>query len=237
MVRANAVSVPTCLAVLACIVLAGRAPAATLTAVWEGNDALWGTASEWDIDLVPNNGAPDPADTYDVVVGSGRATLDATSGNVTIEQLELQGSIDLGGFDLLLQDQLTWSGGTIDGPGNLTASTNASITGAASKFLTGGATLVTQGETTWDNGDVFLQGVGTTFRNEGTFVAAGDGNDVLDTTVAGSRFLNQGIFRKQGTADQTIVDTFFESPGDVEVNTGALFLRGGGQTSGDMTVA
>ncbi|MDJ0850491.1 MAG: PEP-CTERM sorting domain-containing protein, partial [Myxococcota bacterium] len=120
----------------------------------------------------------------------------------------------------------TWSAGTLEGDGTTTVTGAFGITSTATKTLSGGHTVVAQGETTWDNGDVLLQEVGTTFRNEGTFTAAGDAADIINSTIAGSEFLNQGTFRKAGVNDVTRILAAFENQGLVTVETGTLDLDG-----------
>ncbi|MBW2271344.1 MAG: hypothetical protein JRH16_22560, partial [Deltaproteobacteria bacterium] len=188
---------------LAAALATAEARAGTITS-WNGGASTWGTAGEWDTGVVPKNGTPNPADTYDAVVGAGTVTLDL---DVTIDELEhTGGTIDGAGFSLQIDDLFTWKGGTLTGTGTTSALAAASITGTANKFLEGGHTLVAQGTTTWDDGDLFLQGAGTTFQNEGTFVAAAGLNDRLTFSVAGASFDNQGTFRKQGTTALTTVD-------------------------------
>ncbi|MBW2267151.1 MAG: PEP-CTERM sorting domain-containing protein [Deltaproteobacteria bacterium] len=120
----------------------------------------------------------------------------------------------------------TWTGGTLSGTGTTTLTGALGFTGTANKLLAGGHTLVTQGTTTWDDGDLYLQGVGTTFQNEGTFVAAAGLNDRLTFSVAGASFDNQGVFRKQGTDDTTRVTVDFANQGLVDVQQGILDLDG-----------
>jgi hypothetical protein len=156
---------------------------------------------------------------------------------------------------------LSVSGGTLSGTGNVTAIGNSTWTGGtmagtgrtilgptAALALNGGGTvtlsrvLENQGTATWSAGAIqFISGQ---VLNTGTFIATSGG------TLSGfggpggvnNRFTNQGTFRKQGagltqffTSSTTVA---FDNSGLVEVQGGTLNLgSAGGTHSGDFTIA
>src|SRR5687768_17519518 len=92
-------------AALCSLLLAAPADAAHRVCTWNTNAVgNWSTASNWSGDcagtMVPNNGA----DTFDVTISSGSATLDQ---DVTIQKLDLQSGTIGGGSDLTLADEFT----------------------------------------------------------------------------------------------------------------------------------
>jgi hypothetical protein len=163
------------------------------------------------------------------------------TGGITTGQLTLTTGT-LGGSSSVVVNGNTssWVGGTMTGAGTTTFNGDIALGGPSSvRDVTGGRTVVFNGNTTWTNtfngGGRFRTGSGATLRNNGAWTD----NTAFDTTIgndfggAASTFQNRGSYTKAGagtTAISLAFDNTRSTPGTgaVAVNSGALLLVGGG---------
>ena len=101
--------------------------AADVTSTWSTASSNWGVNANWTnvpaLGGFPSNGNLGVL-TYDgVLANGGTITLDQ---NITIQKFTLSSGIVTGSFNLTLNDNLAWSGGTMSGTGV------TSVAGAAS---------------------------------------------------------------------------------------------------------
>jgi hypothetical protein len=216
------------------------APAADLTAVWDGTSNDW-TSNHWSTANYPNNG--NGGFTYDAVINGGTVTLDQ---EITLDGLSLSGGTLTGGENLTLVHSLAWvTGGAMTGSGVTTVDPGAVLTlsnpGNGSKTLS--RTLVNEGTANWLTRDNFLFSNGT-FQNSGTFNAnaATAGQTLQAIGGAGSNtFQNDGVFTKLGLGaarfDAFTSAVSFNNAGTVDVQQGFLQLLGGGTHLGDFSGA
>ena len=124
-------------AVLLSVVAIPSAAGAQTTTTWNGTIGNWTDAALW-AGGVPQNGQPNPGDTYNAVVnGGGIITLDA---NIIIQQLTFQSGTITGSNSLTMNALMTWCGGTFAGTTSIFANGGASITGATTtQYLNGGS--------------------------------------------------------------------------------------------------
>ena len=111
------------------------ADAADFTSTWTGGSALWSAFANWNTPgapagTFPNNGAF----TYDAILSNGGTiTLDQ---NIVIQKFTLSSGTLAGNFNLTLNDNLTWTGGSMVGTGTTSvAGTGSTISGAGQKGL------------------------------------------------------------------------------------------------------
>lgn len=230
---------------------AAPALGASFTATWLGGSDLWGNPAGWSTNPnVPNNGQPAVGDTYDVVVNSGTVTLDLSP---TIEALTLDGSTTLAtsapGFDLTVQELFTWNAttaatqATLADAGTTFANGGIEMTGAGFKIIDDGRTVENAATANLRGGNFRIRD-GSTFVNEGTFVAdtdAGAGGTGAGLIISNfgsgpNAFQNQGTFEHSGI-QTTTMSVPLHNTGLVDVQAGRLELGGGGTgTSGSYTV-
>lgn len=87
--------------------LLGSASAADFTSTWNGGTANWSSTGNWTTPGAPGTFPNNGAFTYDAVLNAGTASL---TGDITVKQLTLNGSIDINGSRTLSLDGLTGSG-------------------------------------------------------------------------------------------------------------------------------
>jgi hypothetical protein len=211
------------------------------TVTWIGGNGSWGTASDWSGGQLP--GASD-----DVIITSG-VTVTHDTGNDTIHQLTVNGTLDLTGGTLdvaatgtlaslsvtggtldgtgalTVTGNFTWGGGTLSSSSGLTVDGNSSLAGN----LTLSGTVINDGAATW-TGDGTLQFTGGTWVDNGSnssFVA--DSNGSLETISGTGTFVNDGgTFDKQGLEPLDIgTGVSFDNTGTVTIDGGTLTLSDG----------
>ena len=89
---------------------------ADFTSTWTGANGLWSAFANWNTPgaagVFPNNGVS----TFDAILSNGSTiTLDL---NITIEKFTLSSGTLAGGFNLILNQDLNWTGGTMSGTGS-----------------------------------------------------------------------------------------------------------------------
>lgn len=160
---------------------------------------------------------------------------------------------------------LTHSGGVLGGSGDITVTGNASLgngtqIGAATTHLQGAGDLssafaldagrvlhnAANASLTWTAGALNLDsstvtGSGT-LRNDGLFVASGDGAALMMQSGRfgeSGNFINTGTFRKAGSSAGHVseIRTRFQNSGTVDVQSGTLSLTAGGTHTGVFNLA
>ena len=193
------------------VALAGASPAGAAVCTWNGSTGNWTDASRWDCGAVP--GASD-----DAVVNAGTVTL-AT--NVTVRDLTFSGGTITGEGDLTITGALDWSFGTMSGSGTTVAEGATTFSSAVSKTV--GRRVELAGDTTWDNGTLAMQSgavlvnrAGQTFTDNavGTHSIARSG-----TITTEPRVENDGLW---------VVVSGGSSTNAGFVNRGTLVVSGGG---------
>jgi hypothetical protein len=222
----------------------------------------WETASNWSTGALPG-----PAD--DVVIsglGSGAAVTHA-SDNTSIHSLTVSastGNFFMAGGTLTLGSSssfsipLTFTNGTISGPGDLTLASTAALNwtggvmkGAGQTIANGGLTLSGGGTKTLDgrtltipanenamvDGGSFYGYNGAVLNNNGTFHVLGDPYFGASGNTPTSN--NNGTLVKSPTTGTTYMYWAFNSPNSSTVlqQSGTLVLDGGGSEGGSFTVA
>ena len=206
---------------------------------WNGMTGNWTDMALWTAG-VPQNGQPNPGDTFDAAVnGGGTIALDT---NIIIQQLNFQnGTITGSGSSLTMNALMTWSGGTFAGTSNIFANAGASITGSTTTtYLAGGSLTLGGTSSTWSGGTILIDNGSVLTNAAGSvFTAAGDNSLQRSSFTGTATFVNAGTFRKQSSSGTTLIDakvTFINS-GTVDVQPGGtLALAGGGSSSGAFTV-
>ncbi len=214
---------------------------ALTVSTWTGTSGNWSNATKWDSNpRFPNNGQPNPGDTYDAILFNGATiTLNVP---ITIQKFTLSSGTVTGSNNLTLNDLFTWTGGTMSGTGT----TNAN-----------GGILI-------DNATVFLDlrtlnnavGQTATLSNPTQMVLIQRSHLQQQRHPSGPRqqrlrwllrfrwrrtLNNSGTFtRNTGTAIFSIgPGIVFNNTGTVNVQTGTLSLGGGdnGSTTGDFNIS
>jgi hypothetical protein len=216
-------------------------------ATWLGGPGNYTDATNWDIGVVPLNGSPQPADSYDVIVGGGSLTLNAS---VAVNSFSLSNArLDVAGSQTLSAATTFGAGAVIGGETlNLTGASAASAvdsdlylnldsgaqisnSGTFTHAATGaGATAIVLNANSGATGSVFRNTASGTFNANASATDASIGYGAAN---AGNLFLNSGVFNKTGAHDYA-ANIAFQNAGVVNVQQGALHLNGGdgGTTTG-----
>ncbi|CAN5546320.1 hypothetical protein BH11PLA2_BH11PLA2_25410 [soil metagenome] len=198
---------------------------------WNGGNGNWSTASQWSpATFAPING--NGGNTYNVNIGSGTVTLDVP---VTIQALTLSGQI-AGSQSLTINGLFTWTdGGSLNGPGTVTANGGVVVNGSAPPFL---ATNFI------NNGSAFIGrnlygATGAIWNNSLGAVVEIGGNSGFCAFSGIPVINNSGTVQKTlGVPDSTIGWQFNNAAtGIVNVQTGILALSGGGTWASGASIA
>jgi len=167
----------------------------------------------------------------------------AGNGKITASTFALAGgSVDgTAGGELTVTDQFDWTSGSMTGGGKTTLGpgVTATIDAATSdgRDFTG-REIVNQGTFNWNaanlrsgNGGKFTNAAGATFNDRN-----GAGYAVQNTSTGTFVFTNDGTYTR-AAAGTTAIDATFDNNGSVDLQQGALELRGGGTMSAHGTMA
>ncbi|MBL8532286.1 MAG: Ig-like domain-containing protein, partial [Betaproteobacteria bacterium] len=163
-------------------------------------------------------------------LAGGTLTVD---GSLDVQSLALSGGTLTGSGSINVAADSTWTGGAVTGTGTLSFLGDLSISGAASKVLTGGRVVNTLGTTTWAgattaNTNDFFTGPAT-IHNAGTWIDANVATTIVRDWYAGdaATFDNTGTYRKTGAGTSTL-QMKFDNRGTIRVEAGVLSLDSGG---------
>jgi fibronectin-binding autotransporter adhesin len=175
----------------------------------------------------------------DLLVAGGTVNFNGT-GSLTPNTLTLGLFGTLGGSNLVtVSGPITWGNdSTLAGSNSIIANGGLNILPGSISLL--GRTLVNNANATWDNNGTaaFFIGNGAILSNApgatfdclagGSFEGSGGSNQ---------KIINAGLFRKVLRTDIVEVATSFINLGRVEVQSGGLSLRSGGENDGDFAVS
>jgi hypothetical protein len=214
--------------------VAAAAPAQT-SLTWTGgggSNTNWTNAANWGGSGYPNNGQPNPGDTYNATMNSGTATLDA---DITVNNLTLNSATVGGGANLTVNGLFSSPGGAMQGAGTVTLNGGASMTS-----LTLNRALVNAaGSTATLNGNAFTSSTNGTWTNQAgaTFVLA-NSSFIINSTGGAGTFINNGTFQRTGASFNTSrIDWAFNNAGTVNVTGGTVNFVGGGTDTGSYAVS
>jgi len=248
------------LALSSLLILSSPGQAQTAT-TWIGTEpAPWSDPSKWSGGEIPDNGQPDPGDTYHAHIDYGNTVI--LDRDVTLDTLHLSsGILQVSGAHTLNAtttirdftiggDAIALTGETRLGGPDSTAST-LRLQGNGSRFING--RVFHQNTSFIDeesyNGEIMLNsdatGLSSVFHNatgaifNSNAIGAEAVNYISSTPswdASVSQFINDGIFNKTGSGT-THVSSYlrFNNAGKVEVFEGVLDI-GGGNHSGSFVV-
>jgi hypothetical protein len=205
---------------------------------WNGGNGNWTDSSLWTPNTVPNNSG---GTRYSATVSAGVAALNTS---VIIDNLTFTGGTIGGSGNLTLQGLgSTWTGGVFNGLGEIVISSGAQLTASgASAHVFSQQTIRNQGNFTWadtgplqsGNGGGFINSAGATFVDATT----GPGDAVMSNPTAGTfTFTNAGFVNKTNPTT-TRIEIPFSNSGNIHVSAGTLrFVQSFTQTGGTLNVA
>lgn len=196
---------------------------------WAGGNADWGTAANWrtpasEVSVnAPNNSATH----YSATVASGIATLGTA---VVIDNLTFTGGTINGASTLTLTGAASsWTAGIFAGVGEIVIAPGGQLAvSGANAHVFGERTLRNQGTVTWTGTGALQSGTGGAFINTstGNFVdaASSTSDNLIQNPNPGGgsfTFANAGSYTKTA-ATTTVVSVPFTNTGKVFVNAGTL---------------
>lgn len=213
-----------------------------VTASWIATDGSWSQAANWSTNpAFPNNAGPT---TYIARIDTPAASVNLNT-SITVDEFQLTAGALTGGGTLTLLAGGSWRGqSTIDGTGTVNLSTGTFTIddgGSGGDHFFAGFTFnaTAPATTAWNSGAIFSTGTeGGTFNNAGVFL---DRTDAIWTwTVTQTPvFNNSGLYRRTAGAagSNHSIDATFNNTGTVSVDTGDLWLAGGGLSTGTFLAA
>ncbi|MFN0136691.1 MAG: beta strand repeat-containing protein [Phycisphaerae bacterium] len=179
-------------------------------------------------------------DTGSAVTGDGLARMNGTTillDDVPFENVELTSRL-VGPGDLVIQNQMLWTNGTMDSGGAtvIPAEATLNISGSASKSLRN-RTLSNAGHITVDGTGGIDASLGGGIVNDGLF-------DLLTSATISysggtlTSFENHGAFRKLGSASLSVMSGIpFNNHGRIELQAGTLRMSNSGTNFGQIDIA
>jgi hypothetical protein len=225
---------------------------------WVGGSGDWGTAENWLDIRTGTNHVPTAAD--DAVINVPGVTVTHSAGTDAVRSLLSRdpfvlsgGTLDLGAAstvndsftlsapsgsttlrgagDLTVTGSFTWTGGTMTGAGHTVARGGLAMSTSSNLTRLDGRTLDNFGTAVWTGSSALPFANGARLDNlaGATFEVWADAG--ITTSGLPSLFSNAGTFRKAASSGITTVEIPFNNSGAVEVQTGTLELRGGGDST------
>jgi hypothetical protein len=134
----------------------------TWTLAGNGN---WADAANWDTADFPNNGQPNPGDTYNAILNTNRTiTVDQ---DITIQGFTQSTGTVTGAANrtFTFQDTFTWTGGMLTGGMTVNANGGVSVSNNVHHNLGGATIFNNNGTMTWTQGDLGNTSESWTFNN------------------------------------------------------------------------
>ncbi len=177
------------------------------------------------------------SDLNELIVDGGEVRVDDT---LNVAHLTLNSDTLRGAGAINVIGRFDFVGGTITDPGTLTNQAGAvtSISGPASKTISGGRTFLNNGfveQITFQAVGLLL---GALLHNHGLYIHRSDAPYVNSSGIM-SQIRNSGLFVKTDAAGSTVVgnNILFENDGVVTIGSGQLAYQGGGSGSGTWKLA
>ncbi|WP_271009884.1 PEP-CTERM sorting domain-containing protein [Paucibacter sp. B51] len=215
---------------LASLLALGAGPVQALDYVWLGGTGSWTDANKWSLLGLPGSG-----DT--ATLSTGSAILDSDR---LLDRLIMAGG-NRGGSGLLTSGALTFSSGSLFGPGTTTITGAASFSGSNNQYVDATHTLNLNGGASWSAGSGTISvgsnarinvATGTTFVDAGTLNPSG--NRYLAYSGNGS-FNNAGTYERNGLG--TTHAYGFNNSGTLKINAGTMLMRADSSSSGQIQIA
>ena len=165
----------------------------------------------------------------DVDISSGTLTLTSTTEETQLRSLTMSGGNLSGTGTANVYDRLTWTDGTMNGPGTTHLGPLATST-ISPDYSVGlvGRRLVNDGTVTWSSGRIEGSNAAQ-ITNTGTWHANSGANSGLNhISGAASTFINTGTLDKTAGANTTRVGYQLENAGVISAAGGVLRFDGGG---------
>ncbi len=194
---------------------------------WDGGSSNWTDGAHWSSGDYPNNGHPNPGDTYHATISSGMVNRNAP---ITITDLNFYGGTLAGSSTLTVTGSSFWEGGTIQ-TGSLISTGFFDVTG--NRHLNNAhLTLGGSSSVFLDGADALTLDNQSTLTNSTTLRVRGD-TGIYQGGAGSSTFANSGTFsRETGTGTFMIGTSYFTNSGTVNANSGTLLLSHGITNSG-----
>ena len=157
------------------------------------------------------------------------------SGLIAIGDLAISGGTMTGAGSVSVSNAFDWSGGSISGTGSLTTSGITTLSGAATKTLSGW-TWDNFGTVNWTTGSLDLANPQSVLNNQsGAIFNLQNTSNAENITGAGT-INNAGSVVVKSSANDTTIFTGFNNTGSVTVTSGIFQMFGSGSDSGSYVI-
>ena len=181
-----------------------------------------------------------------LITGEGLVEIPGTlfaEHDLTVPKLLLSGAIS-GSGTITVADEFNWTGGSMNGSGRTLIGPDATggLSTAAAKQINNSRVFENRGALVYSGaGLVFglgASGTGRIVNAAGATFEVPDEADVTRSSTGSYAFDNAGLLRKTGTNTTTFFDSgvALNNTGTVEVESGAIELRGGGSLGGNVVI-
>lgn len=204
--------------------------------IWDGSVGDWSDPSRW-IDCSGGSGSPPgtPGASDQATIGAGSVTLDLPM--LAVGHLSMSGGTLTGAEDLLVLQQLDWTGGTLAAPAagpELRLDSSATATLAGGQKTLNRRNLVLEGVADWTTGLIEMTESILAISPSGRLNSSpGAAVESIFETGSGAQVINDGEIHKLGANVSGIgqgVDYF--GAGGIFVQDGRFFVHGDGFFNG-----
>ncbi len=221
-----------------------------------GTSGDWDTASNWNINAVPDStdevtigsgdtvtlssGYDDSVFSLDcsgtLVISSGSLSLGSTS---SITNLTLSGGTLKGDGDVTFSGTVDWTSGTMSGSGLTTFASTATVSLASSSNMSLLRNVNNAGTVDWTGSGWLVLEDGDTWDNQSGSLFDDQVDSTIDPVVGLVTFNNEGTFTKSGGTGTTTLDgnVALNNSGTTNVNDGTLLIHDAVDNSGTINIA
>ena len=173
-------------------------------------------------------------------IGLSGGTLDFSTGSpIVASSLVQTGGIIAGSDTITVSGTITWTGGTMDGPGTTVAQGALQLgtdDGSAHTEALAARTFDNAGTAAWLGNNSFAQSDGSTFVNLPGGSLAFQGGGTWSNPSGDAQLINQGTIQTLPGSGSITIDSFLSNSAEIAIGTGNASFQAGGDLTGSFNV-